>query len=78
MTVETHSQLARFIWDICNLLRGPFKRNEYPEIILLTALMREVQDAIERLQEYRTALITAAVTGKINVRTQLKTATLSP
>lgn len=29
-----------------------------------------VEDAIERLQEYRTALITAAVTGKIDVREQ--------
>jgi type I restriction enzyme S subunit len=28
----------------------------------------KVEEAIERLQEYRTALITAAVTGKIDVR----------
>jgi type I restriction enzyme S subunit len=27
-----------------------------------------VEEAVERLQEYRTALITAAVTGKIDVR----------
>jgi hypothetical protein len=26
-----------------------------------------VEEAVERLQEYRTALITAAVTGKIDV-----------
>jgi len=30
-----------------------------------------VEEAVERLQEYRTALITAAVTGKIDVRTAL-------
>ena len=28
----------------------------------------KVEEAIERLQEYRAALITAAVTGKIDVR----------
>jgi hypothetical protein len=27
----------------------------------------KVEEAVERLQEYRTALITAAVTGKIDV-----------
>jgi len=31
-------------------------------------LAAKVEEAIERLQEYRTALITAAVTGKIDVR----------
>lgn len=34
----------------------------------LDALVAKVETAIERLQEYRTALITAAVTGKIDVR----------
>lgn len=41
MNTETHSQLANFIWDICNLLRGPYKRNEYRKVILpLTVLRR--------------------------------------
>lgn len=41
MSPETHSQLAHFIWDICNLLRGPYKRNEYRKVILpLTVLRR--------------------------------------
>jgi type I restriction enzyme M protein len=41
MTAETHRQLANFIWDICNLLRGPYKRNEYRKVILpLTVLRR--------------------------------------
>lgn len=41
MTVETHSKLANFIWSICNLLRGPYKRNEYRKVILpLTVLRR--------------------------------------
>ena len=41
MNPETHSQLASFIWSICNLLRGPYKRNEYRKVILpLTVLRR--------------------------------------
>lgn len=41
MTSSTHRQLASFIWDICNLLRGPYKRNEYRKVILpLTVLRR--------------------------------------
>src|SRR6266436_3229060 len=41
MTVETHFELANFIWSICNLLRGPYKRNEYRKVILpLTVLRR--------------------------------------
>jgi restriction endonuclease S subunit len=37
----------------------------------IDALMAKVEEAIERLQEYRTALISAAVTGKIDVRDTL-------
>ncbi|MBC7943904.1 MAG: SAM-dependent DNA methyltransferase [Burkholderiales bacterium] len=41
MTGETHFQLANFIWGICDLLRGPYKRNEYRKVILpLTVLRR--------------------------------------
>ncbi|MCU0288353.1 MAG: type I restriction-modification system subunit M [Acidobacteria bacterium] len=41
MTVQAHSQMANFIWSICNLLRGPYKRNEYRKVILpLTVLRR--------------------------------------
>jgi type I restriction enzyme M protein len=41
MNAQTHSQLAGFIWSICNLLRGPYKRNEYRKVILpLTVLRR--------------------------------------
>ena len=34
----------------------------------IDALVAKVQEAIEQLQEYRAALISAAVTGKIDVR----------
>lgn len=37
---------------------------------IIDRMVAKVQIAIERLQEYRTALITAAVTGKIDVRGQ--------
>jgi|SRR3984893_3582822 hypothetical protein len=40
MTVQTHQQLASFIWSICNLLRGPYKRNEYSKVILPLAVLR--------------------------------------
>jgi type I restriction enzyme S subunit len=38
------------------------------ETAKIDALVAKVETAIEKLQEYRTALITAAVTGKIDVR----------
>lgn len=38
------------------------------ETAKVDALVGKVEEAVERLQEYRTALITAAVTGKIDVR----------
>jgi type I restriction enzyme S subunit len=41
------------------------------ETAKLDALVGKVEEAVERLQEYRTALITAAVTGKIDVRKTL-------
>ena len=41
MNTRTHGELAGFIWGICNLLRGPYKRNEYRKVILpLTVLRR--------------------------------------
>ena len=38
------------------------------EMAKINALVAKVETAVEHLQEYRTALITAAVTGKIDVR----------
>jgi len=38
------------------------------ETKLIAALTDKIEDGIERLEEYRTALISAAVTGKIDVR----------
>ena len=40
MSTETHPSLANFIWSICNLLRGPYKRNEYRKVILALTVLR--------------------------------------
>ena len=47
MNGETHSQLAGFIWSICNLLRGPYKRNEYRKVILPLTVMRRFECLLE-------------------------------
>lgn len=40
-TTDTQRRIANDIWSICNLLRGPYKRNEYRKVILpLTVLRR--------------------------------------
>ena len=41
------------------------------ETAKIDRLMEKIETAIARLQEYRTALITAAVTGKIDVREEV-------
>ena len=40
MTAQTHQELVNFIWSICNLLRGPYKRNEYRKVILPMTVLR--------------------------------------
>jgi len=40
MTSQSHKQIASFIWSICNLLRGPYKRNEYRKVILPFTVLR--------------------------------------
>ncbi|MEX2244422.1 MAG: class I SAM-dependent DNA methyltransferase [Fimbriimonadaceae bacterium] len=41
MLTTSHKKLKDDIWEICNLLRGPYKRNEYRKVILpLTVLRR--------------------------------------
>lgn len=43
------------------------------ETAKLDAMITNIETAIERLREYRTALITAAVTGKIDTRPVMET-----
>lgn len=47
MSPETHTQLANFIWSICNLLRGPYKRNEYRKVILPLTVLRRFDCILE-------------------------------
>lgn len=47
MNGKTHSQLANFIWSICNLLRGPYKRNEYRKVILPLTVLRRFECLLE-------------------------------
>ena len=47
MAVQTHSQTANFIWSICNLLRGPYKRNEYRKVILPLTILRRFDCILE-------------------------------
>ena len=47
MNGETHNQLANFIWSICNLLRGPYKRNEYRKVILPLTVLRRFECLLE-------------------------------
>ena len=62
MSPETHSQLANFIWSICNLLRGPYKRNEYRKVILPLTVLRRFdalltptkQAVLKKYQEIKT------------------------
>jgi len=42
MSVQIHQQTANFIWSICNLLRGPYKRNEYRKVILSLTILRRL------------------------------------
>jgi type I restriction enzyme S subunit len=41
------------------------------ETAMIDSLVAKVQEAVNRLNEYRTTLISAAVTGKINVQSSL-------
>lgn len=47
MSPETHREIAGFIWNICNLLRGPYKRNEYRKVILPLTVLRRFDCLLE-------------------------------
>ena len=57
--VELYAQVRRSVF-----VEGLSER----ETAKIDTLVAKIETAIERLQEYRTVLITAAVTGKIDVR----------
>ena len=47
MNADNHSQITGFIWSICNLLRGPYKRNEYRKVILPLTVLRRFDCLLE-------------------------------
>ena len=51
MNPRTHAELANFIWDICNLLRGPYKRNEYRKVILPLTVLRRFDCVLAETKE---------------------------
>ena len=76
MTPETHSQLAGFIWSICNLLRGPYKRNEYRKVILPLAAPGVFTTAIiVFVVAWNEYIIALTMTNKAEYRTATVAAT---
>jgi len=47
MTESTHREMVNFIWDICNILRGPYKRNEYRKVILPMTIISRFDSVLE-------------------------------
>ena len=64
MNTRTHAELASFIWSICNLLRGPYKRNEYRKVILPLTVLRRFDCVLAATKE--DVLAAAAVYGGEN------------
>ena len=51
MNPRTHAEIANFIWAICNLLRGPYKRNEYRKVILPLTVLRRFDCVLAETKE---------------------------
>ena len=59
--------LGGFVWSIAEILRGDFKQPESSAVLPRVSELREkVLLHAERLREFRSALITAAVTGQFD------------
>ena len=61
MNQRTHGELETFIWGICDLLRGPYKRNEYRKVILPLTVLRRFDCVLAETKE--TVLATDARVG---------------
>ena len=71
MNTRTHAELANFIWSICNLLRGPYKRNEYRKVILPLTVLRRFDCVLAETREAVLAADAAYTGDSANVRRQL-------
>ena len=68
MNTRTHAELANFIWSICNLLRGPYKRNEYRKVILPLTVLRRFDCVLAETKEAVLAADAAYTGDSANVR----------
>ena len=71
VNAQTHSELANFIWDICNLLRGPYKRNEYRKVILPLTVLRRFDCVLADTKDDVLAAYRVHARQSENVRHQL-------
>ena len=66
-TIKNH---AAFIWSVADLLRGDYKQSEYAKVILPLVVLRRldcVSEPTKAKREPKQALITAAVTGQLDL-----------
>ena len=71
MNPRTHAELANFIWAICNLLRGPYKRNEYRKVILPLTVLRRFDCVLEKTKQAVLDADAGYAGGNENVRRSL-------
>ena len=71
MNTRTHAELANFIWSICNLLRGPYKRNEYRKVILPLTVLRRFDWVLAETKEAVLAADEGYAGDSANVRREL-------
>ena len=68
MNARTHAELVSFIWGICNLLRGPYKRNEYRKVILPLTVLRRFDCVLAETKDKVLAADASYRGGSPNVR----------
>ena len=78
MNTRTHAELANFIWSICNLLRGPYKRNEYRKVILPLTVLRRFDCVLAETKQAVLAADAAYTGDSANVRRQLLVGMTTP
>ncbi len=71
MNVRTHGELVNFIWGICNLLRGPYKRNKFRKVILPLTVLRRFDCVLAGTKEAVLAADEGYAGDSANVRREL-------
>ena len=62
------AEKATMIWNVADMLRGPFKPHEYGLVVLaIDNLIIKKENAVEELEVYKKSLIYEYVTGKKEV-----------